>query len=154
MSEAQSVFYATNEFFRKKGEPTLRLDDAVEPEPTRPKILVVDDEKLIVDTISEILDEAGFHVFAAYDGWTALNAANRFRPDCLLSDVLMPRMNGVELALAIRKMHPAARILLFSGQVGISDILCEAKRQGLVFELLAKPVHPMKLIALLKGQAK
>jgi YesN/AraC family two-component response regulator len=53
----------------------------------------------------------------------ALEAVARFRPDYLLSDVLMPRMNGVHLAIAIRKMYPEARILLFSGQAGIPEIL-------------------------------
>ena len=66
--------------------------------------------------------------------------------DYLLSDVLMPQMNGVELAIAIRKMHPTIRIVLFSGQAGISEILLEGQRQGFHFELLAKPIHPLKVI--------
>jgi CheY-like chemotaxis protein len=123
-----------------------------EPEPGRRKVLVVDDQKLIADTISEILEGAGFHVVAAYDGWSALEAAARFHPDCLLSDVLMPRMNGVELAIAIRKMLPAARILLFSGQAGISEILLAGQKQGFEFDLIAKPIHPLKLIEQLKEQ--
>ena len=130
------------------------LDKAVSKQsrPSRPKVLVVDDEKLIVDTIVEILSRAGFDVVSAYDGWGAVEAASHFRPDYLLSDVLMPRMNGVELAIAIRKMHPATKILLFSGQAGISDILLSGRQQGLKFELIAKPIHPLKLIQLLKDQ--
>jgi CheY-like chemotaxis protein len=120
--------------------------------PSRPKVLVVDDEKLIVDTIVEILSRAGFDVVSAYDGWGAVEAASHFRPDYLLSDVLMPRMNGVELAIAIRKMHPATKILLFSGQAGISDILLSGREQGLKFELIPKPIHPLKLILLLRDQ--
>jgi CheY-like chemotaxis protein len=123
-----------------------------QPQPARPRVLVVDDEHRIVDTITEILEGAGFHVLPAYDGWAALEAAARFRPDYLLSDVLMPRMNGVELAIAIQKMHPAARILLFSGQAGISEILLKGQQQGLEFELIAKPLHPLKLIQILKEQ--
>jgi CheY-like chemotaxis protein len=118
--------------------------------PARPTVLVVDDEHRIVDTITEILERAGFRVLPAYDGWAALEAAARFRPDYLLSDVLMPRMNGVELAIAIHKMHPAAKILLFSGQAGISEILLKGQQQGLEFELIAKPLHPLKLIQMLK----
>jgi CheY-like chemotaxis protein len=120
--------------------------------PARPRVLVVDDEHRIVDTITEILEGAGFQVLPAYDGWAALEAAARFRPDYLLSDVLMPRMNGVELAVAIQKMHPAAKILLFSGQAGISEILLKGQQQGLEFELIAKPLHPLKLIQILKEQ--
>jgi hypothetical protein len=61
-------------------------------------------------------------------------------------------MNGVELAIAISKMFPTARILLFSGQAGISEILLEGQRQGFEFELIAKPIHPLKLIERLRDQ--
>ena len=64
----------------------------------------------------------------------------------------MPQMNGVELAIAIQKMHPAAKIVLFSGQAGISDILHSGQQRGLEFELIAKPIHPLKLIQRLKDQ--
>jgi CheY-like chemotaxis protein len=105
-----------------------------------------DDERRIADTLTEILEMSGFQVVVVYDGWAALDAVARFRPDYLLSDVFMPRMNGVDLAIAIRKMYPEARILLFSGQEGISEILLEGGAQGFEFELIAKPIHPLKLI--------
>jgi CheY-like chemotaxis protein len=98
----------------------------------------------------EILEDAGFDAKTAYDGWEALEIAAQFHPDYLLTDVLMPRMNGVELAIAVRKMLPEAKILLFSGQAGISDILQDGQNRGYEFDLLAKPIHPTKLIARLK----
>ena len=118
----------------------------------RPRLLVVDDEKLIADTTKDILVEAGFEVVAVYDGWSALDAAAVFHPEYLLSDVSMPGMNGVELAIAIRKIHPQTKILLFSGQAGIAGILLEGKKQGHDFELVAKPIHPLKLIEKIKSQ--
>ena len=132
----------------------LPSDEAGSKQPQRslPKILVVDDEKRIADTLTEILEMSGFHVATAYDGWDALEAAARFHPDYLLSDVLMPRMNGVDLAIPMRKMYPEAKILLFSGQAGISEILLAGHRQGFEFELIAKPIHPLKLIERLKAQ--
>ena len=138
----------------RRGPTELSMDGETftRSEMKRPRILVVDDEKLIVDTIAEILQNAGFHVAAAYDGWTALEAARLFHPDYLLSDVLMPKMNGVELAIAIQKMHPAAKIVLFSGQAGISEILQNGHQRGLQFELIAKPIPPLKLIQRLKDQ--
>ncbi len=126
--------------------------DSKEPQRSLPKILVVDDERRIADTLGEILELAGFHVAIAYDGWEALERAARFHPDYLLSDVLMPQMNGVELAIAIRKTYPSAKILLFSGQAGISEILLDGQKQGFEFELVAKPIHPSKLIELLKAE--
>lgn len=129
------------------GPAFLSADDgAASPSPSRRKVLVVDDHKLIADTLAEILNEAGFETMAAHDGWEALDLAGRFQPDWLLSDVVMPRMNGVELAIAIRQKLPNTAVLLFSGQVGISDILEEGQQRGYEFELLAKPVHPLKLI--------
>ncbi len=126
--------------------------DTTNAEPIRPMVLVVDDQKLIADTITEILQGAGFRATTAYDGGTALDMAAHLKPDYVLSDVLMPRMNGVELAIAVRKMWPVAKILLFSGQAGISEILMEGKKQGYDFELIAKPIHPLKLIERLKEQ--
>ena len=116
------------------------------PEIHQSKVLVVDDQRLIADTLAEILQNAGFDAVAAYDGFDALEKASRFHPDWMLADVLMPRMNGVELAIAVRKNHPRAAILLLSGQAGISEILEDGRRQGYQFELIAKPVHPLKLI--------
>jgi CheY-like chemotaxis protein len=114
------------------------------------KVLVVDDQRLIADTLAEILENAGFDAVAAYDGFEALEKAARFHPDWILSDVLMPRMNGVELAIAIRKNYPNAAILLLSGQAGISGILEDGRLQGYQFELIAKPIHPLKLIDRIK----
>ncbi len=142
--------YVADDFFGNELQPCPSESDSQQPQQSLPKILVVDDEKRIADTLAEILELSGFHVAKAYDGWEALEIVGRFRPDYLLSDVLMPRMNGVELAIAIRKMFPGSRILLFSGQAGISEILLEGHRQGFEFELIAKPIHPLKLIERLK----
>jgi CheY-like chemotaxis protein len=142
--------YAGDDFGPLKADSPWQWPRAQKPAQHRPRILVVDDEKLIADTITEILEGAGFHVAVAYDGWSALEIAARFQPEYLLSDVLMPRMNGVDLAIAIQKIYPAARILLLSGQVGISEILLSGQEQGFEFELIAKPIHPLKLIERLK----
>lgn len=149
---SSGVVYVADEFFRDPMRSSVRGTDSKEPQRTLPKILVVDDERRIADTLGEILELAGFHVRVAYDGWEALEQATRFHPNYLLSDVLMPGMNGVELAIAMRKTYPSARILLFSGQAGISNILLDGQKQGFEFELVAKPIHPSKLIELLKGE--
>jgi CheY-like chemotaxis protein len=135
---------------RNSGESLWDPADSCELKRERPKILIVDDQNLIADTLAEILGGVGFQAVAAYDGWEALDVASRFHPDWLLSDVLMPRMNGVELAIAIRQMYPKTAILLFSGQAGISEILKDGQRRGHEFELIAKPIHPLRLIERLK----
>jgi CheY-like chemotaxis protein len=112
--------------------------------PTR--ILVVDDEPLIADTIVQILNRSGFIAEAAYGGREAIDAARRITPELILSDVLMPHIDGVEAAIAIQKFLPETRIVLFSGQAATVEILARARKRGYHFELLAKPLHPTQLI--------
>jgi CheY-like chemotaxis protein len=145
-----SSIFGSDESFRNLIKTLSTSSESDEPQPARTKVLVVDDQKLIADTIAEILEDAGFQAAAAYDGWAALEIAAALHPDFLLCDVLMPRMNGVQLAIAIRRTYPATKILLFSGQAGIAQILLDGQRQGFEFELIPKPIHPLKLIERLK----
>jgi CheY-like chemotaxis protein len=120
----------------------------------RLKVLVVDDERLLADTTTAILHRAGFDVRTAYDGFGALEMTGSFHPDYLMTDIMMPGMNGVDLAMAVAKMYPAIAILLVSGQAGIADILDECKARGFEFPLLAKPVHPSNLVEKLRHLRK
>ncbi|HEX4284054.1 MAG TPA: response regulator [Terracidiphilus sp.] len=144
------LLYTSDEFFRGRSKPAQSAEEAGKGQLQRRRVLVVDDQKLIADSLTEILHLAGFEAIAAYDGWHALEIAPRFHPQWLLSDVLMPRMNGVELAITIRQKYPEVAILLFSGQAGISEILQDGQGRGYEFELIAKPVHPLRLIERLK----
>jgi CheY-like chemotaxis protein len=72
-------------------------------------------------------------------------------PDLIISDVIMPDMNGIEAAIQIRKFLPECKILLFSGQAATADLLKTARAQGHEFEILAKPVHPQDLLAKLRS---
>jgi CheY-like chemotaxis protein len=145
------VVLLVDEFSRKPSNLWEWESDSTEHDPVKSKVLVVDDERLLADTTADILRGAGFHAKTAYDGWAALETARSFRPDYLVTDIVMPMLNGVELAIAITKMFPATKILLFSGQAGIIDIVQESRLQGYEFPLLAKPVHPLRLIERLKN---
>jgi DNA-binding response OmpR family regulator len=115
------------------------------------RVLVVDDERLIADTVAAILNANGFEALEAYNGEEALDAARKFQPDIVLSDVLMPRMSGVELGIKIRLEFPCTRIFLFSGQAATSELMRKARDDGHTFELFFKPIHPEELIAKLRG---
>jgi len=117
-------------------------------------VLVVDDEETLANTTVEILNISGFCAFVAYNGQTALELAAKFHPDILLTDVMMPGMNGIELAMALSKLLPQTRVLLISGQAGTIDLLEKARSEGHAFDLVAKPIHPMKLIERLKELGK
>ena len=110
----------------------------------RPRVLVVDDERLLADTTAAILGRAGFIARAAYDGFGALETMASFHPDYLLTDIMMPVMNGIELAIAITKMYPTTKILLFSGQAGISEILEDSKAKGFEFPVIGQTGSPIQ----------
>ena len=112
----------------------------------RPFVVVVDDERRIADTLALILHSKGYAAAAAHDGASALEICRRKAPDLLISDVLMPDMNGIELAITIRQRFRDCHILLFSGQAETTNILEGARRLGYDFELLAKPLHPEELL--------
>ena len=120
-------------------------------EKPRPKVLVVDDERVIADTLAIILNQAGYDAGAVYSGTDAVQQATSTRPDLVISDVIMPDMNGIDAAIRIRAALPSCKILLFSGQAATADLLENARQQGHEFEILAKPVHPQDLLAKLKG---
>ena len=118
--------------------------------PPRQKVLVVDDEKVIADTLAIILSQNGFESSAVYSGTDAVRRAKETTPDIVISDVIMPDMNGIEAAIHIRGFLPGCKILLFSGQAATADLLESARAQGHEFEILAKPVHPQDLLAKLR----
>jgi CheY-like chemotaxis protein len=150
----------TPELYLFSHEDVLKGIGAQEQESTeisrqlrKPTILVVDDQQLIADTTAMVLNQSGFRAERAYSGDSALNVARQLKPDYLLTDIVMPGMNGVDLAIAVRNQLPATVIVLISGQAGISDLLRQAKDGGYEFNLLAKPIHPEKLLEYLKQKA-
>lgn len=115
--------------------------------PLLPIAFVVDDEHLTADTLAVILRRFGFSAFAFYDAASALEFAVTVTPDIIISDVQMPGMNGVDLAIALRKSAPEVKMLLFSGQACTADLLSKAHDNGYTFSVLAKPIHPTDLLA-------
>lgn len=114
------------------------------------RVIVADDEHVIADTLAYILNQAGFEATAVYTGLEAVNLAHKIKPDLLVTDVIMPDMNGVEAAINIRGFLPFCKVLLFSGQAATAGLLDEARKRGYEFEILSKPVHPQDLVAKLR----
>jgi len=118
------------------------------------RVLVIDDEKNVADTLVMILQRSGWQATAAYDGATAVEKADVFLPTVVISDVIMPRMNGIEACTAIKAKHPQCHIVLFSGQAATSDLVRDAWARGFRGELLAKPIEPDDLLAKLASLPK
>ncbi len=117
-------------------------------------VFVVDDETIIADTLGFILRGEGFTVRTFYDGQAAFEHAQQEAPDIVLSDVVMPKMDGFILASKLREQFPQCQILLVSGNAYASELLStwQNNRES-ELEILAKPVHPKVLIGKIKAMA-
>ena len=113
---------------------------------SRPRVFVVDDELDIAKLLVVILQMNLFDAVPFADPQAALEAARAEAPDYLISDIVMPQMTGIELAIAIKRDIPTCKILLFSGKVGGLELINNAAEAGHRFPLVEKPVHPAKLL--------
>jgi DNA-binding NtrC family response regulator len=101
-----------------------------------PRIFVVDDEYVIASTLAVILNRNGFSARPFTRPLEALAAALSDVPDLLISDVAMPGLSGIDLAIQMRAQHPDCKILLFSGHAGTLDLFEDARNRGHDFHLL------------------
>ncbi|HLY43794.1 MAG TPA: response regulator [Terracidiphilus sp.] len=115
--------------------------------PRKHKVLVIDDEQAIADSLTLILNHAGYDARAAYSGWRAIGLLHDFQPDMLVTDVIMPGITGIQTAIHVCAMLPSCKVLLISGNEATASLLAEALRHNRKFEILAKPFHPTELLA-------
>lgn len=127
-------------------QASQRLSPTDESVDSQLLVFVVDDERLIAMTLSLILTHAGFSTAWFTVPEEALHAAVRTAPHLLLSDVAMPTMSGVHLAITMTSRWPTCKVLLLSGQAETTDLLCEARGLGFSFRLLSKPIDPSCLL--------
>jgi CheY-like chemotaxis protein len=111
------------------------------------RIFVVDDEPVIASSLAAILQMNGFSARFFTCPLEALAAARSESPDLVISDVAMPGMSGIDLAIQMRAQYPSCKILLFSGQAATSDLLEGARAQGYDFRLLQKPIFPSEFLS-------
>lgn len=112
-----------------------------------PRIFVVDDEPVIASTLAVIFNMNGYSTRCFTEPMGVLAAAQSDVPDLLISDVAMPGLCGIDLAMQMRAQNPKCKILLFSGQAATLDLLENARSQGHNFQLLEKPVHPSTMLS-------
>lgn len=112
-----------------------------------PYVFVVDDEEVIASSLATILKlHGGLRARSFTKPLEALEAARLEAPDLLISDVVMPELSGIDLAIQVRENCPCCKVLLFSGQASTAHLLDAASANGHDFELLLKPVHPADLL--------
>jgi DNA-binding NtrC family response regulator len=112
-----------------------------------PRVFVVDDEHVIASTLAAILKLHGYSATPFTSPLEALAAARSMAPNLLISDVAMPSVSGIDLAIQMKAQYPECKILLFSGQAATQDVLEDARSQGHNFQLLEKPIHPSEMLS-------
>jgi CheY-like chemotaxis protein len=110
------------------------------------RILVADDDRIIANTLSQILSLSGYETETVNSGEEAVSMAAKRKPDILITDVVMGGITGIEAAIRILEFIPACLIILISGQANTTDHLAGACRNGHQLEILPKPVHPRVLL--------
>jgi DNA-binding response OmpR family regulator len=109
-------------------------------------ILIADDEPTVANTVRLILESAGYRTIVAHDGEEAARLIREAGPDAVLLDVILPRIDGVEVAIRACRIAPNCKIILFSGRPDAADLLADARARGYNFEILAKPTRPQELL--------
>jgi DNA-binding NtrC family response regulator len=128
---------------------TLRQDTPEAGEvPAKRRIFVVDDDSVIATTLAQVFQTNGFDAIPFTDPLLALAAARTQEPHLLISDITMPGLSGVALAIRIKQECARCQVLLFSGEPNSIELIQNARQQGHEFLFLEKPVPPAKLVSL------
>jgi CheY-like chemotaxis protein len=98
----------------------------------------------LLPPMRKLSTEGAFRV--VYSAADALSLFARWRPEIAIVDVMLPKMNGIDLALALKQQLPDCHALLLSGQPSVEALMQKAKNEGHQFETLAKPVHPTVML--------
>jgi CheY-like chemotaxis protein len=116
----------------------------------RPLVYVVDDEAMLLELAAVILQPLGYELVTFSDPEAALSAFGHadHRPDLLITDYAMHRMNGMELIRECRRIEPNQKILLLSGTVGVEIFKCAPARPD---KFLPKPYRASQLAELVTG---
>ena len=111
------------------------------------RILIVDDEHLVTDTLGLIFGKNGFDVRRAYSADEALARAREFHPELLLCDINMPGRDGFELITDITRELPSCRILVLTGsEVNLKRVRERNLDRGLDVSVMSKPCQPADLL--------
>ena len=121
-------------------------------EGVKKKILVVEDEFGLQETFRDIFLMEGYDVRVAVDGVDGLDAYRRFSPDLVFTDVVMPKMSGLELVRKIRETNPSIKVIYVSGFFGFrrleGELLDDISRYG--YLTLAKPFKASAMLQMVR----
>ena len=112
------------------------------------KILVIDDDVIVRETIVQILEDRGYTVLSAEDGDRGLALFRAERPDLVITDIIMPEKEGIQTITEMRGERPDAKIIAISGggRIGNTDFLKIARHLG-AMDIIPKPFDPDELVS-------
>jgi CheY-like chemotaxis protein len=116
------------------------------------KILVIEDNPIVRNTVGRILEAGGYQVICANDGLQGVAAFRKEQPDLVVTDIIMPEQEGIETIRQILADRPQAKIIAISGggRIGNTDFLQIARKVGAT-EVLPKPFDPDDLLQLVSN---
>ncbi|MFH5925033.1 response regulator [Roseomonas xinghualingensis] len=112
-------------------------------------VLVVDDEVLIAELTGEVLADAGYRVLLAHDGREALEILEREKPDAIITDYMMPRLDGLGLALAVSAAPQLRHLPVVLTSAVAGDVL--ERYPGVFARFLQKPFDLTDIVATISG---
>jgi len=111
-------------------------------------VLLIDDDALVRRMVRRLLERAGYSVLEAEDGNIALKLLRQHRPAIVITDIIMPRVEGIEIIQEIRRTAPATRIIAISGGGPRGEMMYLDWAQALGADaVLQKPFQPQELLA-------
>ena len=111
----------------------------------KPKILCVDDEQDILDLLTFNLEKEGYEVYSALNGKKGLEVAKRELPDLIILDVMMPEMDGIELARRATELDPDMKVVFITGFAAVAlNPDSQAPKDA---KILSKPFHLRDLVS-------
>lgn len=130
----------------------IQNEERPAPVSVKKKVLVVEDEFGLQDTLRDVFQMEGYEVRVAVDGDAGYRAYRKFKPDLIFTDIVMPKMNGLELVHKIRETHPDIKVIYVSGFFGVrplKDALDEEVRKY-SYPVLAKPTKISVMLEIVK----
>lgn len=118
------------------------------------RLLLVDDNRSLIEALRDVFESRGYTVDVAYDGFQAVEHVRAAGYDCILMDIRMPGMSGVDAFREIKKLSPETPVILMTAYT-VQGLIDEALAEG-VFAVLHKPVAIDRIVAMLeelKGQS-
>jgi diguanylate cyclase len=110
------------------------------------RVLIVDDDIRVADSLAKILSASGHEAVPAYSAEAAMKMAARLAPDAVISDIMMGPVSGIELANHMRENFPNCKVLLISGHTTASDFGQRLLTRSSSLQFAAKPVPPDRIL--------